>query len=113
MPQAVTANRLSDGEVVYLAPDGRWSERLDDCRTAAGTADSEAMMEAGVRAEQARVVIGAYLFEVECAPPPEGGAGGVTLRPAQLREVIRARGPTVRRDLGKQALRVSGDDVPV
>lgn len=105
MPQAVTANRLSDGEVVYLAPDGRWSERLDDCRTAAGTADSEAMMEAGVRAEQARVVIGAYLFEV--------ARHGDELRPAQLREVIRARGPTVRRDLGKQALRVSGDDVPV
>ena len=105
MPQAVTANRLSDGEVVYLAPDGRWSEHLDDCRTADGKAASEAMMEAGVRAEEARVVIGAYLFEVS--------RHGDELRPAQLREVVRARGPTVRRDLGKQAQTVSGNDVPV
>ncbi len=113
MPQAVTANRLSDGEVVYLAPDGQWSEHLDDCRTADDKAESEVMMEAGGRAEKARVVVGAYLFEVECAPRPERGAEGKTVRPAQLREAIRARGPTVRRDLGKQALRVNGDDVPV
>jgi len=113
MPHAVTANRLSDGEVVYLAPDGQWSEQLDDCCTAAGKAENEAMMQVAARAENTRVVVGAYLFEVECAPVPEGGAEGGTLRPAQLREAIRARGPTVRRDLGKQALRVSGDDVPV
>ena len=105
MPQAVTANRLSDGEVVYLAPDGSWSEGLEDCRTADGKAEVEAMMEVAARAEKARVVVAPYPFDVVL----DGG----TVRPARLREAIRARGPTVRRDLGKQALRENGADVSV
>ena len=29
MPSVVTANRLTDGVVVYLAPDGVWTELKD------------------------------------------------------------------------------------
>ena len=46
-------------------------------------------------AERRLVIVHAYLFEVTQA--------GDRLRPVKQREVIRAAGPTVRRDLGKQA----------
>jgi hypothetical protein len=93
--QAVTANRLGDGEVVYLAPDGRWSERLDDCRLTTGEAAGADLMEAAAEAERTQIVIGAYLIDLD--------RHGDSLRPARLRESVRVRGPTVRRDLGKQA----------
>ena len=35
MPSVVTANRLTDGIVVYLAPDGGWVEDIARARIAA------------------------------------------------------------------------------
>ena len=99
--QAVTANRLTDGEVVYLAPGGRWSENIEDSHLTTGEAAGAALMEAAAEAEKTRIVVGAYLIDVI----RHGGES----RPARLREVVRARGPTVRRDLGKQALKEIGD----
>lgn len=90
-----TANRLGDGLVVYLAADGSWSERLAEGRVAADEtvrAELEARAEA---AAAAHFVIAPYLIEVR----DEDGV----MRPVQYREEIRARGPTVRPDLGKQA----------
>jgi len=94
--KVMTANRLRDGDVVYLAEDGRWSERLED----AWAVESEAA-EAGLAAlaEQAvaeRLVVAPYLM-----PVAAGDAGPL---PLSQRERIRALGPTVRLDLGKQAM---------
>ena len=58
--------------------------------------DGETALEAGRDAERRRVVVHPYLFDVTVA------AGSI--RPVKMREVIRAAGPTVRRDLGKQAV---------
>jgi hypothetical protein len=33
MAQVLTANRLSDGEVVYLAADGAWVENISAARS--------------------------------------------------------------------------------
>ena len=94
--KVVTANRLWDGLVVYLAADGSWSERLAEGSVAADEA-VQAELEARARAAAAaHLVVAPYLIEVR----HEGGA----VRPVQYREEIRARGPTVRPDLGKQAL---------
>jgi hypothetical protein len=91
MAQVLTANRLDDGEVVYLAADGAWVERLEEAGVLAA-ADDQNALGVGQAAERDRVVVHAYLFEIT----PDR-------RPVKMREIIRAAGPTVRRDLGKQA----------
>ena len=95
MPQVLTANRLLDGEVVYLASDGAWVEELASAAVIATKAEGEAALATGIEAERHQKIVHAYLFDVIDA--------GVPLRPVKQREVIRAAGPTVRSDLGKQA----------
>jgi hypothetical protein len=94
MPQVLTANRLNDGEVVYLAADGAWVERIAGAQVLSTKAEGEAALAIGVEAERNQLVVHAYLFDVTPAD---------TSKPVKMREIIRAAGPTVRRDLGKQA----------
>ena len=96
--QAITANRLADGVVVYLTADNRWSESLQDAEVAEGAEAGAALLARGEAFfTEANYVLDVYLFEVE---PAETG-----LRAVSVRETIRQAGPTVRRDLGKQAER--------
>ena len=92
MPQLLTANRLRDGEVVYLAADGAWVEDIAGAHVLATAAEGESALAKGVEAERNLHVVHAYLFDIN----PQ-------LKPVKMREIIRATGPTVRRDLGKQA----------
>jgi hypothetical protein len=92
VPQVLTANRLSDGAVVYWAADGSWAERLGQAQIVAEPAAAEIE---GKRAQERLLVVGAYLMDVR--------ADGATVLPVKMREVIRAAGPSVRRDHGKQA----------
>ena len=94
MPQALTANRLHDGEVVYLAADGSWIERLGQAQVLSSKAEGEAALAKGIQAERELKVVNAYLLDLIS---PDAS------KPQKMREVIRAAGPTVRRDLGKQA----------
>lgn len=94
MPQVLTANRLNDGEVVYLAPDGAWVERIAGAQVLANKVEGEAALATGIEAERKLLVVHAYLFDVMPAD---------ATKPVKMREIIRAAGPTVRRDLGKQA----------
>ena len=100
MGQVVIASRLSDGLVVFLreASDKRadWVLQLaegevaeDDSRAAALLAIAE------TDAAEHQSVVDIYLIDVI----EEGGQ----LRPTKGREAIRCLGPTIRRDLGKQA----------
>jgi hypothetical protein len=93
--QMVTANRLIDGEVVYLDAAGDWSERAEQGQVAATKDQAEALMAEAAAAVARRKVVAPYLIEVS----EQGGR----FAPVRLREQIRAAGPTVRRDLGKQA----------
>ena len=93
--QAVTANRLSDGEVVYLADDNRWVEEFAAAEIVDGADAAAALLARAMPADFELAVLEPYLFEVL-----EDGAG---FKPASVRETIRAAGPTVRLDLGKQA----------
>ena len=36
MPSVITANRLTDGVVVYLAPGGAWTEDIEEASRAEG-----------------------------------------------------------------------------
>ncbi len=91
----MTANRLGDGEVVYLAAGGTWSAWLSDSRTAATEAEEGELLTGSETAVEQRLVVGAYLMPVAL----EAGE----IRPLSQRERIRAKGPSVRLDLGKQA----------
>ena len=93
--QALTANRLGDGVVVFLTRAGEWSLSVDDAALAVEPDAAKAFEALGRQAEAANTVTGAYLFDAE---RHEG-----RVRALHIRERIRTLGPTVRQDLGKQA----------
>jgi Protein of unknown function (DUF2849) len=96
MPDVITANRLTDGVVVFQTADGGWTE---DFNRAVALLEPQATADALKRAKQDEannVVVEPYAIVVE----ERNGH----LAPKALREAIRAAGPTIRRDLGKQAL---------
>ena len=92
MSQIVTANRLIDGIVVFQDAAGGWSE---DFARAAVHDDAAVALGRAAEDVAASLVVDPYAVEVELR-------NGHYV-PKALREAIRAAGPTVRRDLGKQA----------
>jgi len=91
----LTANRLADGEVVWLAADHSWATSIAEAEIAHDAATEEKLERAGRAAFLKNEVVDVALIDVAVVD----GA----IRPLRLRERIRAAGPTNRRDLGKQA----------
>lgn len=89
--RVITANRLQDGTVVWLAADGVWVEEVDRALASDDDNDVNALLAEAKALESAGRLIGVYEVDVEL----ESGAGSQRLRPVRLRERIRARGPTV------------------
>ena len=85
--QIVTANRLTDGAVVYLNAHGGWSESIADGRIALGEFESRDLMAWADRAADRDEVIGPYLMAIGLADSGNTAIG--------MRETIRAGGPTV------------------
>jgi hypothetical protein len=94
MLQILTVNRLRDGEVLYWRQ-GEWVGALGDAEIFADSAQAHAALAQANEAVRARLVVNPYLFDVRLE--------GSQIHPVKEREIIRAAGPTVRRDLGKQA----------
>jgi hypothetical protein len=84
--QAATANRLSDGAVVYLAADGSWARGLDRAALAADTAAGDRLLAEATAAAAGAVVVNPYLIAVTL--------GSTGPSPVSLRERIRAGGPS-------------------
>ncbi|MFO1184596.1 MAG: DUF2849 domain-containing protein [Bauldia sp.] len=84
--KAVTANRLGDGRVVFLAADGGWVMTLAEARLVGDDELADAMRYAQAQ-HDARIVVEPYAIDVEL----------VDGRPvaSRLREHIRAVGPSV------------------
>ena len=96
MPLMVlTANRLRDGEVIYLAPDQSWTESLQAALATEDAEEQGRMTALGEAAVEALALVDPYLMPV--------ARNGSVIDPLSQREIIRAAGPTVRRDLGKQS----------
>lgn len=99
MSQAVLANRLADGRVVFALRQGEqvsWVAMLGEASIAEDGEPADALLAAAEAECVARnEVMDAYLIEVV--------AEGDGYRPTKYREYIRAVGPTIREDLGKQA----------
>jgi hypothetical protein len=94
MPQVLTANRLAIGEVVYWNADRGWVGRLEEAQILPDS-EAEAALKGAEEWVQRREVVAPYLFDVKLE-------NGLAV-PVKVREAIRAAGPTVRPDLGKQA----------
>lgn len=88
--KAVTANRLREGDVVYLTDSGLWSSWLNQAAVSDDTAVQEALLQQAEADVAARKVVAPYLIEL-------AEVDGI-LRPFSTREIIRAAGPTVRAD---------------
>jgi len=93
--QVMTANRLRDGDAVFLTRAGIWSEKIDD---AALVQEPQATAALEARAADdviATLITGQYLIDAERVDGK--------IRANLTRERIRTLGPSVRLDLGKQA----------
>ncbi len=84
--QMLTANRLSDGAVVYYRSCGGWSGDIQAGHVVSDD-QSEALEAQGQIGLAANIVVAPYLIDIE------GARGDYT--PVRLRERIRAFGPTV------------------
>jgi Protein of unknown function (DUF2849) len=93
--QVMTANRLRDGEAVFLTRAGTWAENIDEAALALEPQAAAALEARAKDGEKASLITGAYLFD---ATRVEG-----KIKADHMRERMRAVGPTVRLDLGKQA----------
>ncbi|MBX9593510.1 MAG: DUF2849 domain-containing protein [Roseomonas sp.] len=81
-PVVVTANDLRTGRVVWLGSAG-WIGDVAAARVF-GAGDAAAALALGQAAEQARIVVGAYVVEVSAGPVP-----------LKFRERLRAQGPSI------------------
>jgi hypothetical protein len=95
MPQIVSANRLSDGIIVFLGPSNQWVERLAEARVYADAAAAREGLAFADSELKGNRVVEIAAFDVSVA-------NGVAT-PVHLRDKIRAAGPTVHREHGKQA----------
>ncbi|MET0870117.1 MAG: DUF2849 domain-containing protein [Methyloceanibacter sp.] len=82
MPSVVTANRLIDGIVVYLASDGGWTEEIGRARLAETEDEVKALEAEAAKDIAARKVVAVYPMEVAVR---DG-----TVDPLSVRERIRA-----------------------
>jgi hypothetical protein len=83
MPSVVTANRLDDGIVVYLAPSGAWTEDIAEAARAESEDEVKALEVTAEEAVRERLVIGVYPMPIEVK---DDG----TVDPISVRERIRA-----------------------
>jgi hypothetical protein len=98
--KVLTANRVGDGVVVFWSRDDQWAEAINEAlvtRTEVEVATLEALAE---KSRAGTDVTDVYLFDAM--------RDGNTVHPDHIRERIRALGPTVRGDLGKQAIGIGG-----
>ena len=90
----LTANRLAPGEVVYWNDLRGWETELQRAQLLEDAVADQALEDAGASVQRCEVVA-PYLFPVRL----ENGR----IVPVSARERIRASGPSVRPDIGKQA----------
>lgn len=94
-PQILLASSLHDGEVMFLGVAG-WERDHHRARVAYDADAASELEKIGQADYAANRVVDVYLADVEI-----DAAGAPT--PIHYREKMRIKGPSVRRDLGKQA----------
>ena len=95
-PRIATANRLDDGQVVFLKSDGSWVRELHSARIARSNDEASVLESAAAAAVRSNIVVDPYLIEVEA----RNGSG---LTPVEHRERMRTSGPSVGHSLSAGA----------
>ena len=85
--QMIIANRLIDGRVVFMDDSGGWVNEISDGLLLAGRRDADERLLEAEEAVEGNQVVDPYLIDVS--------ADGGRRRPVQVRERIRAFGPSV------------------
>jgi predicted NAD/FAD-binding protein len=85
-PVVITANRVGDGAVVYRRADEGWTTALDAATVATTPAAAQELVKAAI-ADDLHAV-GSYIAPVKLTTDGQ-------VRPGNLRERIRLRGPTI------------------
>lgn len=93
--QVVTANRLGDGRVVFLADEARWVEEVGRAHIAESDDAGKALLAVADKAVADRIVVAPYLIDVKA----EGGR----ITPTLYRELLRALGPSSHPEFGRPA----------
>jgi hypothetical protein len=88
--QMIIASRLVDGRVVFMGADARWAESIEDGVLLSTDEETAQLMSAAEQAIERCEIVDAYPIEVVV----ENGER----RPVEVREAIRAFGPSVRSD---------------
>ena len=83
-PVVVTANRLSDGAVVYLTVGKEWTTQIEDAAVVSTAPAATELLQAALADDIGAV--GAYVAPVDLASG--------SIKPGNLRERIRLQGPT-------------------
>lgn len=83
-PQALTANGLRTGPVVYLSAEYTWTTSFENALLTEDVGVIEKMHNIGERDEETNLIIGAYFIDVDAQ----------TGLPARYRERFRAHGPS-------------------
>ena len=96
--KVLTANRLSDGIAVWYA-DGGWAETVGHAYVAHDKTAEDRLEAIGAAAAANNEVLDVNVIDVTIV---DG-----LVEPVRLREKIRAAGPTIHPDLGKQAARAA------
>ena len=87
----VIANRLADGQVVFLGAEGDWVEDIARGAVASDPVAAQRLLADAQLAESRNVVVEPYLIDIRDEARRR--------QPVAFREAIRAAGPTVRTDL--------------
>jgi hypothetical protein len=88
MPQMIIANRLVDGVVVFLAPGDEWNPAIAAGAVIEDDAEAQRLLGVAKQHEARSLVIDPLLIQVKV----ENGQ----VRPTEIREAIRAFGPSFR-----------------
>jgi hypothetical protein len=83
-PVVVTANRLSDGAVVYLTAKKVWTTRIEEAAVVSTAPAATELLQAA--AADYVGAVGPYIAPVRL--------NGTAIKPGNLREAIRLKGPT-------------------
>ena len=88
--QMIIASRLVDGRVVFIDTEAGWHDSIEDGVLIQDETESDRLLAEAERAVEVNLIVDPYLIEVTV----QGGAR----RPVEVREAIRAFGPSVRAD---------------
>ena len=83
----ISANRLSDGAVVFVGRGNVWVESIDRARLFGHAEEAENCLAMARADEAANLVVDSYAFAVKST--------GQKITPVALRDAIRASGPTI------------------